>query len=116
MVMDGEMAGAAMGLPKFDKIQTKDPAVNLMTDSLEKTLTPVFDNPLMGWQLLKNIALEVGTNSITHKLGRKLVGWFITRQRGVASAFFDEQDTNLLPNLTLALNSSAIVVVDIYVY
>lgn len=111
--MDGT---ALMVLPKFDKIQTKDPAVNLVLDSLEKTLNPVFNNPLLSGQVIKNVALEIGANTINHRLGRKLEGWFITRQRDVASAFYDTQDTNPLPNLTLQINSSAAVVVDIYCF
>jgi hypothetical protein len=106
----------AVALPKFDKIQTNDPAINIILDSLEKTLNPVFDNPLLSGQQLKNIALVTGINVVNHKLGRKLQGWFITRPRAVAATFFDTQDTNKLPALTLEINSSVDIIVDIYVY
>jgi len=113
MVMGGMVA---MALPKFDKIQTKDVAINLIQDSLEKTLNPIFDNPLLSGQLLRNIVLQSGANTINHRLGRKLVGWFITRQRGNAANYYDTQDTNKLPALTLEITSSAAATVDIYVY
>lgn len=113
MAMDGMVA---MALPKFDKVQTLDRPLNMIQDSLEKTLNPVFDNPLMSGQLLKNIALTTGNNSINHKLGRKLVGWFVTRVRDVPATLYDTQDSNPLPNLTLDINSSADIVLDIYVF
>jgi hypothetical protein len=65
--------------------------------------------------LLTNQVLTPGANSINHGLNRTLVGWILTRVRA-ASTIYDTQDTNTTPKMTLDLNSSAAVTVDIYVF
>lgn len=78
-------------------------------------LNPVVNNPISAGVLLKNITLTVGANSVNHRLGRKLQGWIIVRQRAAGSVY-DTQDSNKFPELTLSLQSSAAMVVDIYVF
>ena len=79
-------------------------------------INPLLNNPLSKAQVLKNVSLTTGSNTINHKLGRKLQGYYVTRMRGVFSEIYDTQDSNTTPALTLTLNSSADVVVDIVVY
>ena len=102
-------------LVKFQLINTSDSDLNLVQQNLIRTLNPIYNTQTLGGSLLQNIPLVIGANSINHKLGRNLVGWQITRIRA-ASTIFDEQESNKTPNLTLALNSSAAVIVDIYVF
>ena len=78
-------------------------------------INPVLQNPITAGVLLKNITLATGTNTINHKLGRNLQGWFIVRQRA-AGTVYDTQDTNKFPALTLTLQSSANISVDLYVF
>lgn len=78
-------------------------------------LDPLLQNPILKGQVLKNIELKTGANTVPTKLSRNLQGWFIVRQRGSAT-FYDEQDFNAYPNLYLTLVSSADVSVDIWVY
>ena len=78
-------------------------------------LEPALSLPLLSGLILKNVKLSTGQNTIPHKLGRNLQGWFIVRQRA-AAAVYDEQDTNQLPGLNLVLHSSAAVEVDILVF
>lgn len=80
-----------------------------------QALDPVINNPLNKVSILKNQSLVTGTNVINHKLGRQLQGWFLVRQRAAAS-IYDTQDSNQMPQLTLTLESSAPVVVDIGVF
>jgi len=78
-------------------------------------LNPLLTNPALQGNILKSVVLASGDNTINHKLGRKLQGWIIVRQRASAS-MYDKQDSNARPELTLVLNASAAVTVDIYVF
>lgn len=89
---------------------------DLASDRWASIIDPVINNPIVNSVLLTNITLTTGANTINHKLGRKLVGWYPTRIRGVSATFYDNQDTNPIPHLTLILVSSADVVVDLEVF
>lgn len=102
-----------MSLPKF---KSDDQSLTLMQSAWATQLDPVLKLPLSTSVLLKSVELVVGANSVNHKLGRKLVGYFITRMRTLHSDIYDTQDSNRTPDLTLLLNSSAAVVVDILVF
>lgn len=79
-------------------------------------LNPLLTSPLLQGSLIRNVVLSSGDNQINHKLGRKLQGWILTRQRGVSVAIYDKQDENQMPQLTLALHSGGSIEVDIYVF
>lgn len=102
-------------LPPFSKLTTTDPDLNKVQDNLVRTLTPVFSTPVLGGSLIKSVQLVAGSNTINHNLGRVLIGWELSRQRGPAS-IYDNQDNNPSPNLSLILISSAAVSVDIYAW
>lgn len=101
-----------MSLPKF---QSDDQSLMLLQTAWAAEIEPVLRNPITQGNLLKSVALAVGDNQINHKLGRKLQGWLITRLRG-ASTIYDKQDSSQTPALTLTLNSSAAVTVDLLVF
>lgn len=87
----------------------------LMQTQWAQQLDPVVSNQLVNGILLQSVFLSTGANSINHKLGRKLIGWVVTRKRASAE-IYDTQDTNSMPQLTLNLNSSAPVTVDIWCF
>lgn len=101
-----------MALPSFN---TKDVTLSLMQSAWAKTLDPIIELPINHSVLLKNVQLVSGANKINHRLDRKLQGWIIVRKRA-SSDIYDTQDSNQQPTLTLALQSSANVVVDIMVF
>lgn len=101
-----------MSLPNF---QSDDQVFQLMQNAWATQLNPLLKNPLSNGIILQSQSLATGANVVNHKLGRKLQGWFMVRQRASAN-IFDTQDTNTSPTLTLNLTSSAPVVVDIYVF
>ncbi len=76
-------------------------------------------NPVLGQAnqpvVLTQISLLAGDNIINHRLGRKLSGWRLVRVRA-ASTVFDKQDANQMPELTLVLNASSPVIVDLEVF
>lgn len=78
-------------------------------------IEPIISNPIMQGIALKDISLITGTNVINHKLGRSLLGWFITRIKA-DSLIHDSQDTNQTPQLTLTLVSSAPTTISLWVY
>lgn len=79
------------------------------------TINPLLANPLVQGFVLENIVLKTGSNAISHKLGRNLVGYLIILN-SAAATFYDNQSTNQRPDLTLILNASAPTTVSIYVF
>lgn len=96
-------------LPQF---QGGDQTFQLMQNSWGAILNPLLLNPTLQSVLLKNVSLINGMTTVNHKLGRKLQGWKIVRQRAAASVY-DAQDANQMPDLTLVLISNAAVVIDL---
>lgn len=99
-------------LPTF---QTDDRDFQLMQSTWSSALTPLLNSPMLNGRLISEQPLVAGLNVINHKLGRKLQGWVIVRQRAAAT-FYDTQDANTSPALTLDLQSTGTVVVDLYVF
>lgn len=89
--------------------------LDLMQTQWASQLNPVIDNPLSKPIVLKNVLLSTGTNTINHKLGQKLQGWFATRVRSSVT-LYDQQDNNQTPNLTLVLIASAPASIDLAVF
>lgn len=87
----------------------------LMQTQWASQLDPIISTPILNGVQLKNIILVTGSNVINHLLGKKLQGWIPTRIRSSAT-FYDQQDTNQTPQLTLVLVASAPSVVDILVF
>lgn len=83
-----------------------------MQTTWAEQLNPIIANPILNNVILKNISLITGTNVINHRLGRVLQGWKPTRIRASAT-FYDLQDTNQTPQLTLVLVASAPAVIDL---
>lgn len=88
---------------------------SLAQDRWASQLNPLLTNPSLDSTVIKNVSLAVGNNVINHKLGRKLQGWRLVRQRAQAN-IWDAQDNNQMPELTLVLASDAIVSIDIEVF
>lgn len=101
-----------MQLPIF---QTTIRELSMLQTRWSALLNPTITNSLIQGRLLQNVALTSGDNTVNHKLGRKLVGWYPTRVRASAT-LYDKQDTNVTPAETLILNASAGVTVDLWVF
>jgi hypothetical protein len=97
------------------RVQTENREVNQLQSNIISSLQSIVQNQLVNGRVIKEKKLTVGSNTINHGLGQKLQGWFIVRKRST-SDIYDEQDSNKNPELTLILNSSAEVTVDIYVF
>jgi len=102
-------------MPKLQRIQTSDRVLNMIQDNVSNILDPYSSKDILQGQILQNVVLSSGANTVAHKLNRKLIGWFIVRQRSSAT-IYDTQDTQQAPALFLSLVASAGVTVDIYVF
>tara|TARA_R110002126_G_scaffold197951_1_gene345654 strand:- start:172 stop:486 length:315 start_codon:yes stop_codon:yes gene_type:complete len=104
-----------MVVKKFTRINTEDYELSVIQNNTAATLNLLTTNPFAGGHLLEGVVLINGDTNVDHKLGRKPIGWIITRQSAAAD-IYDKQDTNNLSDRTLTLNSSAIATVSIYVF
>lgn len=96
-------------------VQTPDRNINQLQQNIQQALHPLLASPLANGVLLEDVSLLAGPNVINHTLGRILRGWFVTRLQGAAQVY-DAQEANLFQSKTLALVSSANVVVDLFVF
>lgn len=101
-----------MSLPIF---QSDNKELSLLQTSWSTAINPVLKFPINQGDVLQGVVLAIGTNVINHLLGRKLIGWFIVRQRALANVY-DTQDSNTRPAISLFLVSDAVVTVDIFVF
>lgn len=99
-------------LPQF---QGGDTSFQMMQNTWGSILGTLLARPANNSNILQSIHLTTGSNTVNHKLGQKLQGWTIVRQRAAAS-IYDTQDSNQTPALTLTLVSDADVTVDIEVF
>jgi hypothetical protein len=88
---------------------------DIAQDRWASILNPLIKNPSNNRSLLKNVKLVTGSNVINHGLGQPLQGWNPVRIRASAT-FYDTQDSNPTPDLTLVLVSSANVTIDLEVF
>lgn len=89
-------------MPAIAKVQTENREVNQLQSNILSYLNVLQDNALLSGVILQNQQLTSGTNTINHKLNRKLRGWFIVRLRSSAT-IYDAQDGNTTPDRTLSL-------------
>lgn len=87
----------------------------LLQTKWKSILDSFVSNPSLNSNILMAQSLVEGSNTINHGLGRKLIGWRMIRVRSSAT-FYDTQDSNPRPQLTLLLTSSEAVVVDLEVF
>lgn len=93
-------------------IKTDNREFNQLQTKWASELNPLLAKPLSDANILKGIKLVSGDNVINHKLGRTMQGWIIsdiTDHIGICrSAPFND--------LTLTLNSTGTVTVDLVVF
>ncbi len=94
--------------------KSQDQSMTLMQNSWKSAIDPVLANILMGGVLQKGIKLTTGVNSVNTKLGRNLQGYLVTAMYDNFAQIYTT--TSLNPSLTLTLNSSADVTVDLYCF
>lgn len=86
-----------------------------MQTTWAQALNPIISNEILQGQLLTQENLINGTTIVNHRLGRKLIGWFVVGITGAAT-IYDNQAANQTPQLTLSLTSNAAVTANIWVF
>lgn len=105
-----------MSIRSLKTIPTNNKELDKMQSNIEQFVTPIIASQIIDGVLLKDILLNSAiTNNVSHKLGRKPLGWIIIRKRA-DSRIWDAQDDNTSPLQTLSLNCSTTVKVDIWVF
>lgn len=106
-----------MPLPKFQSIgqwvSPKD--FSLLQTNWAALIDPILGRRQNQSNILSDVPLAIGANTINHLLGRKLAGWKPILQNAAAS-LYDNQSTNQTPELTLILVSDAAVTVSLEVF
>ena len=100
---------------KIQRINTPNRILNMIQDNIANIVEPIASSPILDNVILEKVSLKTGSNSVVHKLNRKVIGWFIIRQRS-AGTVYDTQDTNPDPQIYLRLTASANIVVDLYIF
>jgi len=89
--------------------------LQMMQNRWATLIEPLINASIVDGNLLPNITLTIGNNSINHQLGRKLKGWIIVGINGIAE-IYDTQATNQMPDLTINLTSDSNVSVSLWVF
>ena len=65
-------------LKQYKKITAKEREVNQLQENIEQALNPIVAKQVVDGILIRTIALKAGSiNNVSHKLGRKPVGYII---------------------------------------
>jgi hypothetical protein len=100
---------------KLPQFQMADKDLSLLQTTWATILQPLLNRPQNSSNILPDIDLVTGDNTIPHTLNRDLVGWKVIRINA-ASTIYDKQDTNRTPATNLILNSSANCTVSLEVF
>jgi hypothetical protein len=85
-------------------------------DNVEVALQPFVNSPILNGVLLKNVLLEPGKrNEVSHKLGRRPLGFIIVRQQK-DSRIWDLQASNPGPTETFTIACSHLTTVDVWIF
>ncbi len=103
-------------IKKFQKYKFNNSELDRVQDNVEKFSEQFTNIEILDGQSITNLRLTSGiVNEVEHKLGRELQGWIITRIRGNAIVW-DDQDVNKKKSLTLRLVCNSNVTVDLWVF
>lgn len=97
----------------FKRIAQKQPELQAVINSVAEFVRPLELNPILDGRIIEDVVIGTSATDISHKLGRKWVGWFVvSRTSGVVP--YESTQTDDTKYLTLIAASS--ITVDIYVF
>jgi hypothetical protein len=100
---------------KFRRFHSPNRELVQLQSNIEAALSQFLVIPIMNGVLLENIELAVGDNSITHKLGRTVKGYIVTRV-SAACDIYDKISTDTKLDQQFTLNSSSACTISIWVF
>jgi hypothetical protein len=83
----------------FKQVNTNDQNLQLIQDNISAAIQPIDTAPLTRGNLLTNLPLTSGSNSIAHKLGKVPTRWVITDIDAAVTVYRSSWD-NAYINLT----------------
>jgi len=92
-------------LKSFPKLNVTDRKLNQIQDNLSGALNPLLNLPLNDSNFLEELTVIIGSNILSHGLGRNLRGWVVVRNDSDVT-FYDTQKDNPLPEKSLWLVAS----------
>lgn len=101
-----------MALPLFKDSSQPFQLLQLKWSSI---LNPLIAQPLSQALILPHLIIMTGSNIINHRLGRVLQGYLVILNQENAT-FYDDQENNQMPDLTLNLISSADTIISLMVF
>lgn len=104
-----------MKLQNIKKLGSDSNELTRVQEYISRCFGGIIGSEIIDGVLLQEVDLTAGQNEISHRLGRKLRGWVVVRQRANVG-IWDEQDSNSKPHLTLVLQASGPVTVDLWIF
>lgn len=92
-----------------------DRPLNQVQQNVQQALQPIINSQILNGNQLDGVVLVAGSNTIEHKLGRKLIGYIVCRKDANIS-IWDTQATNLFESKTLLLEASGPATISLWVY
>lgn len=100
-----------MALRRHAIVHTGQAAVDRAFDSVKSVLDDYASKDLLDYVNLTGIVLAIGSNKITHKLGRQPVGWLTVDRDSACTLHRTAWDSTYL-----YLTSTAVSIVDLLVF
>lgn len=97
-----------MVIPPFRRTFPTEVSARNIEQSVANTLDPIVAIPWMSGVLLEGVSLTSGANTIEHKLGREIRGWFVVRIQA-ATATYPVETASDSANLSLTIGANATV-------
>jgi hypothetical protein len=105
-----------MSQTSFKKIGTDNFELKQVQENTEQALESLLNNPILNGVLLRSVQLTTGSPSLVeHKLGRKPLGYLVTK-RNANATIYDTETTSVAEQNFLKLNTSANVTVDLWIF
>lgn len=106
----------AFSIPSFTKLTTGIPAVDQTIERIFTTFVGILSKQIIDGQLLKDVSIPTGSVvKVPHTLSRKVTGYIVIKKNANAQ-IWDSEASNTLPTKFLNLNSSANVVISLWVF
>lgn len=72
---------------RFRKIHTTSRDLNLVQDAIQAAFDALSKEPLSGAQILPQVPLAAGSNTLTHGLGRNYRSWAVFRPSAAVTVY-----------------------------
>jgi|TARA_R100001443_G_scaffold33383_3_gene47301 hypothetical protein len=104
-----------MSRVNFTEIHTGDAKIDQLQSNIRTAISPLLSLPFADGVHKTDVALGTSDTLVDHGLGRKFVGYIITKQNADTSVF-ESSTTNNFPDVQMILKAGATVTVDLFFF